>query len=166
MSLHTFNPIRASYLNRRSKVTPEQKNLVRSSFEAMTPHADAVAALFYRRLFEIDPSIRPLFTISIRQQGQKLMDMLHSVVQAMDQLDEVVTVVWQLGKRHGGYGVQAAHYDTVREALLWAISQQLKEQYTPALATAWQEVYDLMAVTMKQAAAEGIIPRSGSVAAE
>ena len=144
-------------------MTPEQKMLVRSSFEMLAPDTDTLAARFYGRLFEIDPSLRPMFTISIRQQGRKFMDMLHSVVQSLDQLDEVVKVVWQLGKRHGGYGVQEAHYDTVREALLWAIAQQLGEQYTPAMEAAWKEIYNLMATTMKQAAAEGSISRSGTI---
>ncbi len=139
-------------------MTPEHKMLVRSSFEALASDADTLAALFYRRLFELDPSLRSMFKISIRQQGHKLMDMLDAVVQHLNQMDEIVMVVWQSGKRHGGYGVREAHYDTVREALLWAIARQLGEQYTPAVGVAWKEVYDLMATTMKQAAAEGIIP--------
>lgn len=144
-------------------MTPEQKMLVRSSFEALLPDTDTLAAMFYRRLFELDPSLRPMFTISIRLQGHKFMEMLHSVLQHLDRLDEIVMTVWQLGKRHGGYGVQEAQYDTVREALLWAIAQQLGERYTLAMEAAWKEVYNLMAATMKQAAAEGSISRPGSV---
>jgi hemoglobin-like flavoprotein len=147
-------------------LTPEQKLLVRSSFEVLAPDAEILTARFYGRLFELDPSLRSMFTISIRQQGHKFIEMLRCVMQSIDQLDEVVAVVWQSGKRHGGYGVQEAHYDTVRQALLWAIAQQLKERYTPAVEAAWKEVYNVMAATMKQAAAEGIIPRPGSIASE
>ena len=140
-------------------MTPEQKMLIRSTFQVLASDADTLAARFYCRLFELDPSMRSMFKISIRQQGHKFMDMLNSVVESLEQLDEVVTVVWQSGKRHGGYGVREEHYDTVREALFGAIAEQLGEQYTPAVEAAWKEVYDLMAATMKQAAAEGVIPR-------
>ncbi|HLK56059.1 MAG TPA: globin family protein [Chthonomonadaceae bacterium] len=140
-------------------MTPEQKTLIRSSFEALAPDADTFAALFYRRLFELDPSLRSLFKISFREQRRKFVDMIHSVVQSLDHLDEIVMVVWQSGKRHGGYGVRAAHYDTVGEALLWALAQQLGEAYTPAMEAAWKEIYGVMATAMKQAASEGSIPR-------
>src|SRR5690348_10686683 len=83
-----------------ARVTPEQKMLVRSSFEELIPVTDTLAARFYGRLFESDPSLRSMFLIGMRQQGRKFMDMLRSVVENLDQLDEVVKVVWQLGKRH------------------------------------------------------------------
>jgi len=38
-----------------------QKALVQTSFAQVRPIADAAAALFYRRLFELDPTLRPLF---------------------------------------------------------------------------------------------------------
>ena len=42
-------------------VTPAQKTLVQESFALVAPIADDAAALFYRRLFEIDPSLQRMF---------------------------------------------------------------------------------------------------------
>ena len=42
-------------------MTPEQVTLVQESFELVVPIAETAAVLFYDRLFELDPSLRPLF---------------------------------------------------------------------------------------------------------
>jgi hemoglobin-like flavoprotein len=42
-------------------MNPRQKELVQSSFAKVAPIADQAADLFYNRLFEIDPSLRPMF---------------------------------------------------------------------------------------------------------
>ena len=38
------------------QMTPEQKDLVQASFEKVKPIADTAAALFYGRLFNLDPN--------------------------------------------------------------------------------------------------------------
>ena len=40
-------------------MTPESKSLVQESWTLVEPIADTAAALFYGRLFELDPSLRP-----------------------------------------------------------------------------------------------------------
>mgnify|MGYP001555976096 CR=1 FL=1 len=43
------------------------------------PIADTAAAMFYNRLFEIDPSLRRMFAATtMEEQGRKLMQMLTS----------------------------------------------------------------------------------------
>ncbi len=140
-------------------MTSEQKDLVRSSFACLAPKADLVAARFYFLLFEMNPALRPMFQVSLKFQKVKFMDMLGSALESLDNLDHLVTVVWQLGKRHAGYGVKDEHYAVVREALLQSLEEELGEQYTGETGDAWRELYDLMALAMRQAAAEGAVPR-------
>ena len=143
-------------------MTPEQKDLIVGSFELVKPDAADVAAEFYDRLFTLDPSLRPMFHGDMKAQQVKLMDILATAVASLERLDQLVLVLWQLGKRHGGYGVQDAHYDTVATALLGALEARLgPEAFTPSHKAAWTDVYMLMATTMKQAAEEGIVPRGG-----
>jgi hemoglobin-like flavoprotein len=135
-------------------MTPQQKVLVQNSFEQVLPIADVAAELFYGRLFELDPSLRPLFRGDMKEQGRALMSMIKVAVAGLDNLEKIVPAVQSLGRRHAAYGVTDAHYDTVAAALLWTLEQGLGEAFTPEVKGAWVEVYTILATTMKEAAAE------------
>ncbi|MEE8559889.1 MAG: globin family protein [Alphaproteobacteria bacterium] len=131
---------------------PKQKQLVQESFAKVEPIAEAAAELFYNKLFELDPGLKALFKTDIKEQGRKLMATLKLAVKGLDNLEKLVPVVQDLGRRHAGYGVQGAHYGTVAEALLWALEQGLKDDFTPEVKEAWTAVYALLAETMVEAA--------------
>jgi hemoglobin-like flavoprotein len=133
-------------------MTPEQIAMVRASFAQVVPIKEAAAGLFYGRLFELDPSLKPLFKGEMKEQGIKLMAMIGTAVGGLDRLDSIVPAVQALGKRHVGYGVQAAHYDTVASALLWTLEQGLGAAFTSDVKAAWTSAYGILAGTMKDAA--------------
>ncbi len=135
-------------------MTPDQRRLVQRTFALVEPIADEAASLFYTRLFELDPSLRGMFPHDLRQQRAKLMHVLGIAVRGLDRLDQLVPVVELLGRRHAGYGVRPAHYDTVAEALLWTLEQGLGDGFTPEVRDAWTAVYTVLATTMQRAAAE------------
>lgn len=135
-------------------MTPQQIALVRSSFALVAPIADSAASLFYSRLFELDPSLRPLFKTNLESQGNKLMGMLASAVSLLDQPEKLMPVVRNLGRRHVGYGVEERHYETVGSALLWTLEKGLGAEFTPEVESAWAAVYGTLATTMQHAAEE------------
>jgi nitric oxide dioxygenase len=137
-------------------MTPEQITLVKESFAKVAPIAPQAAALFYGRLFEIAPEVKPLFKGDMTEQGRKLMQVLATAVGGLDRLADLVPTVQALGKRHAGYGVSDAHYDKVAEALLWTLGEGLGDGFTPAVKDAWVEVYTVLADTMKQAARSAV----------
>ena len=138
-------------------VTNTQKVLVQESFAAVVPIADDAAVLFYRRLFELDPSLQRMFRGDMTEQRRKLMQMLTAAVKGLDRLDQLVPVVEELGRRHVGYGVADAHYDTVGAALLWTLEKGLGDAFTPDVKDAWVAVYGLLAGTMKTAAKGSLV---------
>ena len=89
-------------------LTLTQIELVQRTFAVIVPIADDAAALFYRRLFEIDPSLRPMFKDDMTEQRKKLMQMLTAAVKGLPRLDRLVPVVEDLGRRHARYGVTDA----------------------------------------------------------
>jgi len=142
-------------------MTPESKALVQESWTLVEPIADTAAALFYGRLFELDPSLRPMFRGDMKEQGKKLMQMITVVVRGLNGLDDLVPAIESLGRRHTGYGVRDSHYGTVAAALLWTLEQGLGAAFTPAVKAAWVEAYTLLATVMKRAAAgEPALPRA------
>jgi hemoglobin-like flavoprotein len=134
-------------------MTPEQKILVQQSFEQVVPIRDTAATLFYARLFELDPALKPLFKGDMTQQGRLLMTMIGTAVRGLDDLGALRSAVRALGVRHTAYGVSAKDYDTVAAALLWTLEQGLGEAFSPATRAAWIALYGMLAGTMKQAAA-------------
>lgn len=135
-------------------MTPEQVGLIKESWAQVLPISDKAAELFYGKLFELDPDIKPLFKGDMEEQGKKLMKMINTAVNGLDRLDEIVPAVQQLGARHVAYGVKDEHYDTVGSALLWTLEAGLGDAFTEDTKEAWAAVYGLLADTMKAAAAE------------
>ena len=138
--------------------TSTQKQLVQQSFVQIAPIADDAAALFYRRLFELDPRLEWMFPGNMVGQRKKLVQMLTAAVKGLDHLEQLVPVVQDLGRRHARYGVADAHYDTVGKALLWTFEKLLGRGFTPELRGAWTAVYTLLASTMQDAAREAAVP--------
>jgi hemoglobin-like flavoprotein len=131
---------------------PEQQHLVRASFAKVAPIADTAAAMFYDRLFATDPTLRPLFKGDIAMQGRLLMRMIATAVENVHRLDQILPALRDLGRRHAGYGVKAADYDTVAGALLGALEHALGPEFTPAVRNAWVAYYQTIAGEMKAAA--------------
>lgn len=135
-------------------MTPDQIDAVKGSFALVRPIADQAGALFYGRLFELDPAVRRLFKGDIGEQSRKLMQMLAVAVNGLDNLDAIVPAVQALGARHATYGVKDADYDTVAQALLWTLEQGLGDVFTPDVRSSWVAAYGVLAETMKAAAKE------------
>lgn len=133
-------------------MTPEQKDLVRSTWAQVVPIKEKAAELFYGKLFELDPTVKPMFKNDMAEQGKKLMMSINTVVNSLDRLEPMVPILQDMGRRHKGYGVQDQHYDTVGAALLWTLETGLGPAFTPDVKTAWTEAYTIIATVMKDAA--------------
>jgi hemoglobin-like flavoprotein len=129
-----------------------EKKLIQDTWAQVVPIADRAATLFYQRLFEIDPSTRSLFQFTdMAQQRKKLLQVLSVAVSSLDNLGALRKTVEDLGRRHAGYGVKDAHYDSVGVALLWTLEQGLGSAWTPEVASAWKDIYGLLSGIMRQA---------------
>ena len=146
-------------------MTPEQKRLVEHTWKQAAPIADAAAEIFYRRLLEIDPSTRKLFRATdMVAQRKKLLQTLSFAINGLNDLDALASKVEDLGRRHARYGVTDAQYDSVGAALLWTLEQGLGQAWTPAVASAWTEVHQLLSRIMRKAAAQADVAPQPRVA--
>jgi hemoglobin-like flavoprotein len=135
-------------------MTPEQIVLVQESWAKVVPISEKAAELFYAKLFELDPEVKALFKSDMKEQGKKLMGILNTAVNALNDLESIVPAVQDMGRRHVGYGVKDEDYDTVGEALIWTLGQGLGDDFTDEVKDAWIATYTLVANTMKDAASE------------
>ncbi|MBC8550552.1 MAG: hemin receptor [Candidatus Brocadiales bacterium] len=132
----------------------DQISIVQKTFEKVLPISETAAELFYKRLFELNPSFKPLFKGDMKKQGRMLMQMIDFAVRGIDEPDAILPTIQDLGKRHVGYGVKEEYYSTVGEALLWTLEQGLGSDFTPEVKEAWTEAYKLLSGVMIDAARE------------
>ena len=135
-------------------MSQEQVKLVQESWAKVVPIQEKAGELFYGRLFEQYPEVKPLFKGDMAAQGQKLMQMINTAVTGLDDLGPLVQPVKDLGARHATYGVKDEDYDKVGTTLLWTLEQGLGDDFTPDVQEAWTQIYTQLADLMKQGAAE------------
>jgi hemoglobin-like flavoprotein len=146
-------------------MTPQQIHTVQSTWDMVVPIADAAAQIFYKRLFEIDPKLAPMFGADMTQQRRRLMMMIGVAVTGLTRIETVVPVLRNLGARHVGYGVKDEHYATVGAALLWTLEQGLGPAFNDDVRAAWTAAYMLVATTMQEGAREAEAMRVSRLAA-
>ena len=136
-------------------MTSERRQLVAESWKALQPQSTEVGTAFFRRLFELDPTLRSLFSSTILdEQVRKLMSMLDLVVHWLDAPERLVPALKQLGARHATYGVVDEHYAKVGSALMATLEEYLGPRFTPEVRGAWTEAYLLMSSLMRRGAAK------------
>lgn len=133
-------------------MTPEQIKLVQDSFSRVTPISDTAAELFYARLFELRPDVRPMFPGDMTRQGEKLMATLGVVVEGLDDLPATIPVAEDLARMHVGFGVTPDHYPVVGEALLDTLAHGLGDSFSASVRDAWATAYATLSSVMISAA--------------
>lgn len=155
-------------------LTEEHKNAIRRSWRLLVPLGETVSDLFYRRLFELRPDLRPLFPSDMGGQKRKLLSMLAFTVKSLDwpveewerevdPEDDLFLVILALGGRHRRlYRVEDEHYEPVGEALVWTLQQGLGQVFEGVTREAWVKVYGMLSTTMKIASAAELFDSSGT----
>jgi hemoglobin-like flavoprotein len=142
-------------------LTDTDKELIKDTWRLVEPLGETTADLFYRRLFELEPSYRSLFKADLTAQKRKLLAMLAFIVKSLSWVDaswrdevdpesDLFLIVLALGRRHRElYAIPDEAYATVRDTLLWTLDYGLGDAFTPEAQSAWKRVYDLVATTMR-----------------
>ncbi len=125
-------------------ITARQAALIHDSFAEIAPESDLIAAIFYDRLFEIAPQMRPYFRDDMTEQRVKFMATLSMLLNSLSNLDIVLPAAGKLARRHVNYGVMPEHYPIVGQALLWTIQRTLGLKWTSDIAGAWTEAYGML----------------------
>ena len=136
-------------------MTPRQIDLIRTSWAAVEGDAERLSAMFYERLFELDPVLRRLFAkTDMAAQGRIVMQTFKVIVASLDDFETIVPFIRALGRVHARYGVRDEHYDTVGAALMWTLDRMLGARFDDETADAWATAYDVLATAMIEAADE------------
>jgi len=130
-------------------MTNKQIDLVKTSWSIVrTIDPVTVGGLFYNRLFEIGPQLRPMFRNPVPEQSKKLLAMINYVISKLDKLEDILDEVAKLAKRHISYGVKPDHYRIVGDALLWTLEKGLGEKWNEEVKEAWTICYQVLSSAM------------------
>lgn len=129
----------------------EKIQIIRNTWSYVIINPQEAGELFYQKLFELAPHLRPMFKGDIKEQSKKLMRTITVAVTKLDKLDDLLPEIQALAKRHVGYGVKPSHYAPVGAALIWTLEKGLGPKWTPEVATAWTELYLLLSQAMIEA---------------
>ncbi len=129
-------------------MTPQQKELVRKTFESLQPKKDLLSDLLYKKLFELEPKSQALFRGDMIEQQRKLTRMLHISVENLDNPAELQPMLFNLGQIHHSAGIEEHHFSSFGEAMVFAVKTVLGKDFTPEVEDAWKAVYLYLASTM------------------
>jgi hemoglobin-like flavoprotein len=121
---------------------------IRNGFNAVAADADRFTADFYARLFELAPTLRPLFPDDLSGQRDKLKHMLAMLVAGLDRPLALQPALAMLGDRHRAYGVVKADFVVVGQALIGTLESHLGERFSCADRSAWAALYSRVTAIM------------------
>lgn len=129
-----------------------QSDVLRNSFERIAPRADQLARRFFDRLLARHPELQWLFrTTDWPDQHRRLIQALLVIVKSLDRPETLTRFLDELGRRHVKYGVAAAHYPVMIDALLEAFSETAGEDWSQSLEAAWRQTLEEIADVMVRA---------------
>jgi hemoglobin-like flavoprotein len=134
-------------------VTPEQLDLVRRTGKLVEEAGDRFAGHFYDCLFALHPTARDLFPTDLDAERGNLVNDVMFLAAAADDLPAFLGRARDLGQEYRYYGVVAADYQAVGEALVCALGDVVGPSWSAEAAEAWRRIYTLIVETMLEGAA-------------
>jgi len=135
-------------------MTPDEINQIHTSFELLKGKTELFAALFYERLFMINPSLRMMFRGDMTEQGKKLMSTMLVLNASLEHFAILRPTLQLMGAQHAQYGVRPGHYRTVATAVLQTLEQFAGPRFDEPLCQAWTKLLGLVADEMLCGAAQ------------
>lgn len=125
--------------------------LVQDSSKLIRKSMEAFSMAFYRELFRINPDVKKLFILNIKDQALKFGQVFELLVACLDKLELIIPKLKELGHRHIHYGIDNWHYEIAGEALLKTLEKSLGSNFDEEVKQAWKKVYQLVSMIMQDA---------------
>ncbi|MFI8977395.1 globin domain-containing protein [Nocardia asteroides] len=138
--------------------------LLQSSWKTVERMGPDAIDYFYAHLFHFNPDLRSMFAEDMTSQRDRLFAGLGRVIGQVDSLRSDPSFVAELGRRHCGYGVTAAHYPLVAVSLI-ATVEHCFDCYGQVFTTEHRQTWSEALRTVAQIMVASAATVSGQVAA-
>jgi nitric oxide dioxygenase len=122
--------------------------VVKQTAPILGEHAEALTRLFYKRMFQANPEVRPFFNPAHQQAGTQQRALAGAIVAYathIEDLDQLTGAVDLIAHKHVSLGVKPEHYPIVGENLIAAIKELLGVAATDEIVDAWTKAYGFLA---------------------
>ncbi|KAK6999158.1 neuroglobin [Biomphalaria glabrata] len=142
-----------------SYVTPEEKELLRSSWNIVSQDISGVGMNIFKKLFDIETDLMKLFKrmLTKGETGQVVVDSIrlegHAtgvlrqiglVVENMDNNSALTTTLIALGEVHANYRVRPEMLPLLWPAIRDALKIACEDEFTQQMELAWKHLYDFV----------------------
>ncbi|MCL1144317.1 globin domain-containing protein [Shewanella gaetbuli] len=127
------------------ELTPQEIQLIQSSFAIIKAENINLSRTFYDHLFQMAPLVIPLFKTERAIQEKHFNEIFTTAVNKINQFESLRPLLFDLGVRHKNYNVKQAQFQVVKSALILSIQYELKDQSNTTIESAWANYYDNIA---------------------
>jgi hemoglobin-like flavoprotein len=121
---------------------------LRASYKAVRLRDLDFARIFYAKLFEAAPGVRPMFPPDLELQSRKLTMALDTIVANLENPETNSHLLAEMGKRHAGYGARPEHYHLVIETMIAAMREVLGANADEKILDEWRMALRLIGKQM------------------
>jgi hemoglobin-like flavoprotein len=104
--------------------------------------------LLYDKLFELDPDSAKLFKGDIGEQQHRIMNMMKTVSEGLNNPNIILPAIQDLGKRHAHYGVDEKQYETFKASLFHALKTITGNEWNEQTEKIWDKFYQILVSVM------------------
>ncbi|MBM4158787.1 MAG: hypothetical protein FJ216_08425 [Ignavibacteria bacterium] len=131
-------------------LTKRDITLIKESYKKIREKSEESCwSTLYKRLFEINPETVKLFKGDIKEQERRIMNMMNTVIEGLNNVQIIFPALQELGKRHFEYGVKKEYYVFLGEALFYTIEKESGKDFTKEVRNAWEKLYEIMSEVMQ-----------------
>ncbi len=123
-------------------------DIIKSTVPVLKTHGENITGRFYNLMFQDHPELLNMFNQTNQKKQTQRAALANAVIAAaanIDQLEQIIPAVRQIGHKHTSIGVKPEHYPIVGKYLLLAIKDVLQDAATPEIMQAWEKAYGVIA---------------------
>ena len=100
--------------------------------------------IFYKRLFDVNPSVKKYFKSNIQSQGRVLMGVISTTLSQLKDPEAFNTLLVNLAHVHSKRAIRGMQYGIMGDVLFWTLKYCLGTQYNSIMHFAWVKIFSYM----------------------
>lgn len=129
-------------------IKPQTLDIIKATVPVLRTHGEALTTLFYQRMFENNPEVKPYFNPAHQHNGSQQQALATAICAYAENIDNPAALsaaVELIAQKHASLGIKPEHYPIVGQNLLLAIKELLGEDASDDIIDAWADAYQALA---------------------